>query len=898
MPSTILLVDDHPVFRQGLRMLLEKEKDLRIVAEAGDGLEAIEQIREHTPDIVVMDISMPNLDGIEATRQILSESPDTRVVALSVHSGKRFVRDMFQAGAAGYLLKESVPEEMIKGIRNVLSGEVYLSQSISGILVSDYKDLLTEADQTFQTPQEPILRTKLRPPPISPDIIPRLRLIEMLEEGRHRPMSLISAPAGYGKSILASQWLETCGCPGAWISLDENENDPRMFLTYLLEAVQKVFPGAVLQTKNLLQAANLPSVKLLTYNLLNDIERMEESFILVLDDYHRIHEASVHDLLIELLRHPSPMLHLVLLTRRDPSLPIGPLRAQGQLTEIAMAQLRFTPAETQAFLERVLNISIDENTASVLEEKLEGWVTGLHLTALSLRRKDDLLGTVQGLKHGSYPFIRDYLIQEVLENTPTVFARYLLETSVLDRFCAPLCDALHALNRDHSGAEDEYSGQSFIDWLEKTHLFVISLDEAHYWFRYHHLFQDLLQNQLKRRHSRNNILQLHSRASDWYSENGLIDEAIRHALAADNVIGAARLVEENRQAILNLDKWYVIERWLSMFPDVFLNQDVGLNMAKAWILYHHFDIRGLPSLIDTAEALLTKQTANQSLLGEIDFFRGYLYYFQNDGTRSLKHLNHALNRIPESCHEIRGQSEILHGLASQMQGEEERAVKKINDLLLQLKSSKTITITRLQVTLVYIHTISGNLPEALLVNQRLNEFASKNAYAYARVWSLYLQALICFYQDDLEEAICHFHQALEQKYLLHTRAVIDSMAGLAYAYQAKGRPDPADATMKDLLDYVDSLGDSNYSMIAQASHVRLSIMKGDLKAGLRWLQEPPPSENMVWWLEIPAVTHCRALLSEGSNRNLEKAEIKLRQLLQQKRRSLDRVLPAEQGGVY
>ena len=304
-------------------------------------------------------------------------------------------------------------------------------------------------------------------------------------------------------------------------------------------------------------------------------------------------------------------------------------------------------------------------------------------------------------------------------------------------------------------------------------------------------------------------------------------------------------------------------------------------MAKAWILYHHFDIRGLPSLIDTAEALLTKQTANQSLLGEIDFFRGYLYYFQNDGTRSLKHLNHALNRIPESCHEIRGQSEILHGLASQMQGEEERAVKKINDLLLQLKSSKTITITRLQVTLVYIHTISGNLPEALLVNQRLNEFASKNAYAYARVWSLYLQALICFYQDDLEEAICHFHQALEQKYLLHTRAVIDSMAGLAYAYQAKGRPDPADATMKDLLDYVDSLGDSNYSMIAQASHVRLSIMKGDLKAGLRWLQEPPPSENMVWWLEIPAVTHCRALLSEGSNRNLEKAEIKLRQLLQQ-----------------
>ncbi len=881
MSSTILIVDDHPVFRRGLCVLLEKNKDLCVIAEADNGLEAMEQVRKHSPDIVVMDITMPNLDGIEATRQILSKFPETRVVALSVHSGKRFVRDMLQAGASGYILKESVPEEMIQGIRTVLAGKVYLSQSISGIVVSDYKDLLTETHQSLRTPPESILRTKLRRPPISADIIPRLRLLEMLEAGRQRPMTLISAPAGYGKSILASQWLETCECPGAWVTLDENENDLRMFLTYLLEAVQITFPETNLETKILLRAARLPHAKDLTHNLLNDIERVNEPFILVLDDYHRIHEAAVHDLLIEMLRHPSPMLHLAVLTRRDPSLPIGPMRARSQLTEIAMEQLRFSLAETQAFMERLLSVTIDQQTASLLDEKLEGWVTGLRLTALSVSRKDDLLLTIQGLKQGSYPFVREYLFQEVLAKTPAAFARYLLETSILERFCASLCDALHASNRQRIESEDEYSGQSFIDWLEKSNLFVIPLDETHHWFRYHHLFQELLQSRLKRQLSPNHIRELHSRACAWYSEKGLIDEAVRHALAADDMMGATRLVEQNRQAMFNLDRWYVIERWLSLFPEHVVHQHVELSMAKAWVLYHHFDIPALHSVVDAADALLSEQKEDQPLRGEIDFFRGYLCYFQNDGTQSLKHLNHALKRIPETYHEIRGQSEILHGLAGQMQGEEARAVETLNNLLLQLRSSKTIRVTRLQVTLVYIHTISGNLPEALLVNQQLNDFAAKNEYAYARAWSLYLQGLIHFYQDDLEEAIGHFHQALEQKYLLHTRAIIDGMAGLVYAYQARGLTDPAEATMKDLFAYVDHLDDSNYSMIARASHVRLSIMQGNLKPGLRWLQESPPTENMVWWLEIPAVTYCRALIAEGSNRSLEKSEATLRGLLQQ-----------------
>ena len=295
MPSTILLVDDHPVFRQGLRQIIEKEKDLKVVGEAGDGLEAIDRFRDLSPDIVVMDINMPSLDGIKATRQILSEYPDTKVVALSVHSGKQFVRDMIQAGAAGYLLKESIPEEMIEGIRTVLSGDVYLSKSISNILISDYKTLISESEPEPDGLSASILYTKLHHQPIPSHIVPRTRLIELLENGVQNPVTLIAAPAGYGKSVLAGQWLDVSEFPGAWVSLDESDNDVRTFLSYILEAIQNLFPQQELKSKSLLNAAALPSIPVVSRYLLNDLEPLSERFILVLDDFHLIHNAAIHE---------------------------------------------------------------------------------------------------------------------------------------------------------------------------------------------------------------------------------------------------------------------------------------------------------------------------------------------------------------------------------------------------------------------------------------------------------------------------------------------------------------------------------------------------------------------------------------------------------------------------
>jgi len=538
MKHSVVLVDDHPVFRQGLRHLLAKEEDLSVVGEADDGQAGIELVRTKFPDLVVMDINMPNLDGIEATRHILSESPDTKVVALSVHSSKQFVRDMIQAGAMGYILKESIPEEMIEGIRAVISGNIYLSKSISSLLVSDYRALLSECAPDKDRISLPILQTRLRRPAIPSHIIPRVRLIEMLEKEIENPLTLIAAPAGYGKSILASQWMEVSALPGAWMSLDESDNELHSFLTYILEAIQKVFPDYQLDTKRLLESAILPPLKAIVGYLLNDLEALPQRFILVMDNYHYIRKAEQHDFLAAMLAHPSSKMHLALLTRRDPPLPLTALRSRGMLTEITTKDLRFTTAEAKSFLERFLHITVADKTAQVLQEKMEGWPTGLHLAALSIRREADRERLIDGLVENTQ-YVRDYLIQEVLSTVSPKFNSYLLRSSILDRFCAPLCEALAADDSENKTQEGE-SGRNFLDWLIRTHLFIVPADEAGRWFRYHQLFQELLQNQLKRGTNPEAIAELHLRASRWFGENGFLQEAVNHALAGGDHEAAGR----------------------------------------------------------------------------------------------------------------------------------------------------------------------------------------------------------------------------------------------------------------------------------------------------------------------------------------------------------------------
>jgi len=529
MTTTVLLVDDHPLFRKGLRLLLEEQTDFRIVGEAGDGREAIDRVRTLSPDVVIMDITMPDFDGINATRQILSEVPSTKVIALSMHTGKRFVEDMLKAGAAAYILKKSVPEDLVNGIRMVIQGDIYLSPAITGIVVAEYKELLENSSSTARMKAaSPILQTKLYRPKLSQDLVPRSDLVARLDELRRRPLTLISAAAGYGKTTVASLWLEAWNAPYGWLSLDENENDFHQFVNYLLAAICKARPEACETTRSLLRDPELPSVSDLAQHLVNDVDRIEDPFILVLDDFHNIREKTVHNLLGAILTHPPQNFHLVILTRRDPPLLTSTLRARDQVNEIGTADLRFTVAETMAFMEKTLGYSIDEEMAMTIQERIEGWPAGMRLMSQSLKHSGNLDSVMAGLK-GSFAAIVEYLVTEVMAHQPPEMGRLMAATAVPDRFCAPLCDAL--LEMDTQPHREVINGDEFIARLQKDHLFLIALDAENRWFRYHPQFRQLLQDRLKRHWHPEELAALHSRVKAWFAENDVSDAAIKDSQA-------------------------------------------------------------------------------------------------------------------------------------------------------------------------------------------------------------------------------------------------------------------------------------------------------------------------------------------------------------------------------
>ena len=334
----------------------------------------------------------------------------------------------------------------------------------------------------------PILATKLYIPLPRPKAVSRPRLLERLNDGLHRKLTIISAAAGFGKTTLVSEWIAGCGRPAAWLSLDEGDNDPTRFLTYLVAALQTLAPNIGSGALASLQSPQPPPIESILTALLNEITTAQDHFILVLDDYHVIDFPPVDQALNFLLEHLPPQMHLVIATREDPQFPLARLRARGQLTELRAANLRFTPAEAAEFLNQAMSLQLSAEDIAALEARTEGWITGLQLAALALQGSLSMQGqpdTTSFIRSftGSHRYILDYLVEEVLQRQPERVSSFLLQTSILDQLCGPLCDAV-------TGQMD---GKEMLKTLENGNLFVIPLDDQRQWYRYHHLFADVLQ---------------------------------------------------------------------------------------------------------------------------------------------------------------------------------------------------------------------------------------------------------------------------------------------------------------------------------------------------------------------------------------------------------------------
>ena len=411
----------------------------------------------------------------------------------------------------------------------------------------------------------PILATKLYIPPPPPKVVVRTRLIERLNEGLSAGgtpgVTLISAPAGFGKTTLVSEWVAGCGRPAAWVSLDEGDSDPARFLTYLITALQTIAPTIGEGVLSALQSLQSPPEAILTA-LLNEITTIPDHFILVLDDYHVIDARPVDQALTFLLEHLPPQMRLVIITREDPALPIPRLRARNQLIELRAVDLRFTPSEAAEFLSRVMDLELSAEEVAALESRTEGWIAGLQLAALSMRGRDDIAQFVRAFA-GDNRYIVDYLVEEVLQRQPEALRSFLLQTSILDRLNGSLCDAVIGNLPEGTG---QLESSARLEALQRGNFFLIPLDDKRHWYRYHHLFADVLQMQLMAEQP-DQVPALHRRASEWYEHNGSAADAIRHALAAKDFERAASLIELATPAMHRRRQEATVLGWMKALPE-------------------------------------------------------------------------------------------------------------------------------------------------------------------------------------------------------------------------------------------------------------------------------------------------------------------------------------------
>lgn len=516
-----------------------------------------------------------------------------------------------------------------------------------------------------------LLRTKFYAPPIRSSQIARPRLIGLINGGLDRPLTLVSAPAGYGKTTLVSRWLAETNIPSAWLSLDEGDNDPPRFLQYLLTALQPIAPGIGDNLLDMLQGVPSSQFENVINLLTNELASSSDPFILVLDDFHVIHSEAVLNIVYYLLEHLPHQKHLVVLTRTDPPLPLSRLRVRNQLLDIRADQLRFTQAEIAVFLNDVMGLTLSTNDLSAMEARTEGWIAGLQLAALSMQGSTDIHDFVTAFT-GSHHYVMDYLVEEVLKLQPRRVSTFLLQTSILDNMCGPLCESV--VETDMDGPAD---GQAMLEALEGMNLFVIPLDDERRWYRYHHLFADVLRKRLEQQFP-HLLPELHRRASQWYEQNGFVPEAIRYSLTAGDQDRAIQLIEQNgvllliRGELSNLPIWIkAVEPRAQKRPWIYI--------FKAWL----FVLTGFPEqveeMLQIAERLISsmeKDLRIKVMQGAIATARAYRTNLEGETIQAASFARQALEYLPDIdlvSLSLRTVATSLLGDASSMNGELEDA---------------------------------------------------------------------------------------------------------------------------------------------------------------------------------------------------------------------------------
>jgi LuxR family transcriptional regulator, maltose regulon positive regulatory protein len=757
----------------------------------------------------------------------------------------------------------------------------------------------------------PILATKLYVPPPQSRVVLRPRLTERLVEGLHRRLTLISAPAGFGKTTLLSDWLAGCERPAAWLSLDEGDGDPTRFLAYLVAALQTIAPNIAEGVLGALQSPQPPPTESILTALLNEITTIPDQIVLVLDDYHAVDARAVDDALTFLLEHLPPRMHLIIATREDPQLPLARLRARGQLTELRATDLRFTPEEAAEFLKEVMGLSLSTKDIAALEDRTEGWIAGLQLAALSMRGREDVAGFIRAFA-GDNRYVVDYLVEEVLQRQPERVRSFLLQTSILERLSGPLCDAVTV----------QEGSNALLEALERGNLFVVPLDDRRHWFRYHHLFANVLQARAMEEQP-DQVPTLHRRASEWYDQNGLPSDAIRHALAAEDFERAAGLIERAWPA---MDRSYQSATWLGWakaLPDELVRVrpvlsagyarellDVGeleaaearLRDAERWLdttadMNERPDERPevLSAGMSVAGMVVVDEEQFRSLPASIATARAAHAQALGDMSGAVKYARRALDLLPEGYYYERGVLAAYLGVAYWVSGDLEAARRSFADFMANMRMAGNILVA-ISGTFVLadIKMAQGRLQEAIRTYEQSLQLATAQGEPVLQgTADLYvgLSELQCE-QGDLEAARQHLltseelgeHAALPE---LQYRSCV----AMARIKETQGDLDGALELLDEAERQYISSPVSDVRPVA-ALKARLWIGQGRLTEALDWAREQGLSahDDLSYLREFEHVTLARVLIARYKSERVEHSIHEAMELL-------ERLLQAaEEGG--
>jgi LuxR family maltose regulon positive regulatory protein len=727
---------------------------------------------------------------------------------------------------------------------------------------------------SFGRPYELILQTKLCRPRLAVTLVERERLFEQLDRASRMPLTLVSAPAGYGKSILLSQWVERSIESPAWLALDESDSDLRAFLRYFIAAIRSRHPAACPASGELLQAAQLPPVAFIASQLLNEIATLGNPCLVVLDDYHRIDRSSpVQALMMHLLEHPASELRLLILCRQDPAFALARLRAAGDLVEIRQRDLRFAPSETLSFVRgAVSDMPMSEAALERLDGEVEGWAVGLQLIAMVLSRVADTEAFLLNLG-GGVADIQDYLLQEVVDQQEPELRERMLQSAVLNRFCAELVDAL----QDPSAPEAVRNAHDFIDTLCQRNLFTVSIDNGGRWYRYHHLFQELLIDQLTRRRGADYVAALWQRASIWCERQGLHEEALDYALKAGDMTRAATLVAGSVQSITASGQWYVLTNWLNRLPESVIWDRPLLLLARAYQHYYRLEVAALPPILDRISGLQRDHPEEENLAAEVAVFRAFFCLMAGDGEGAARFLEPVFADTRASNRPGRALAELLYALAGQMNGDGDRVQRQLHSWLSSdsklIGPIREVNLMQALLLLAYIGANPTGVGPLLKRSARLARDSELNNLA---PWTDYIDGLFSLQRGDFDSAIRSLEAAREKRYFHHIRGAVDTMCALAIAYQLSGQSEQASVTLDGVEVFIRERQPS-MAAIGEACACRLAVLRGE-KINRESCIALFPGEAipaLLFWYETPEITACRELAAAESCDALREADRRL-----------------------